>query len=122
MVLFTEPFSGRLPSIYGVVWIKTGGAELVLLSSLDCETLDRYCSPNPSLVDCRRFPSLFGARLEALNSSCLALSIDRCVVPERSSAIIGVVTDRIFVSEYHRAVMVNWVARPEYHGPMISTG
>ncbi|KZV18048.1 hypothetical protein F511_38392 [Dorcoceras hygrometricum] len=44
---------------------------------------------------------------------------DRCVVPERSNAIIGVVIDLVVVSEYHRAVMADG---PKYHGPMVSTG
>ncbi|KZV41475.1 putative receptor-like protein kinase [Dorcoceras hygrometricum] len=34
--MFIKPFSGRLPSISAVVWGKTGGAELVLISSFDC--------------------------------------------------------------------------------------
>ncbi|KZV37752.1 leucine-rich repeat containing protein [Dorcoceras hygrometricum] len=81
-VLFIEPLSGRFPSISVVVWIKTGGAELVLLSSLDWYQF--------GVVD-RRVGGAW----------------DRGVVPERSNAIIGVVTDKFVVSEYHRAMMVN---------------
>ncbi|KZV48270.1 helicase-like transcription factor [Dorcoceras hygrometricum] len=38
-------------------------------------------------------------------------------MPERSNAIIGVVTDRLIVSEYHRALMDDG---PEDHGQLIS--
>ncbi|KZV49307.1 Minichromosome maintenance family protein isoform 1 [Dorcoceras hygrometricum] len=38
-LLFTEHCFSDLPSISVVVWSKTGGAELVLLSSFDCYQL-----------------------------------------------------------------------------------
>ncbi|KZV40497.1 hypothetical protein F511_40449 [Dorcoceras hygrometricum] len=53
-------------------------------------------------------PTVFVETGEEAGLSRLRLPFpDRCVVPERSNAIIGVVTDRFVVSEYHRAVMVN---------------
>ncbi|KZV52093.1 hypothetical protein F511_41432 [Dorcoceras hygrometricum] len=38
-LLFTEHYSSYLPSISAIVWSKTGGVELVLLSSFDCYQL-----------------------------------------------------------------------------------
>ncbi|KZV41565.1 hypothetical protein F511_23401 [Dorcoceras hygrometricum] len=38
----------------------------------------------------------------------------RCVVPEMSNAIIGVVIDRVVVSEYHRDVMARGLAYDKF--------
>ncbi|KZV30669.1 hypothetical protein F511_43424 [Dorcoceras hygrometricum] len=38
-LLFTEHYFSDLPSISAVVWSKTGGAELIFLSSFDCYQL-----------------------------------------------------------------------------------